>query len=100
AAMASLANAFMQDYDVPALSFAVGYAGAIVHSDALGQADRETNDAATPMHRFRIASVSKPVTSAGIFTRIEQGPVKLTDKVFGPGAVVRTDYSPPPYTPG
>jgi CubicO group peptidase (beta-lactamase class C family) len=100
AAMAQVARAFMEKYDVPALSFAVGYAGEIVHRDAFGLADRERNEAITPMHLFRIASVSKTITSATIFGLIEQGRLKLADKVFGPGGIVGTDYGRPPYNPG
>ncbi len=100
AAMARLAHAFMQKYDVPALSFAVGYAGEIVHRDAFGSADRERDGAVTPMHLFRIASVSKMVTSAAIFGLIEQGRLKLSDRIFGPGAITGTDYGRPPYNPG
>ena len=100
AAMAQLAKAFMQKYDVPALSFAVGYAGSIVHQDAFGLADRENNEAVTPEHLFRVASVSKPITSATVFWLIEQGRIKLTDKVFGPGGVLETAYGQPPYSAG
>ncbi len=97
AAMARPAHAFMEKYDVPALSFAVGYAGEIVHRDAFGLADRERNEAVTPMHLFRIASVSKTITSTTIFGLIEQGRLKLVDKVFGPGGITGTDYGRPPY---
>src|SRR5271166_824456 len=100
AAMARIAHAFMQKYDVPALSFAVGYAGEIVHRDAYGLADRERNEAVTPDHLFRIASVSKMITSAAIFGLVEAGRLKLSDKVFGPGAITGTDYGRPPYGPG
>jgi len=100
AAMARLARAFMEKYDVPALSFAVGYAGEIVHRDAFGLADRERNEAVTPAHLFRIASVSKTITSTTIFGLIEQGRLKLADKVFGPGGITGTDYGRPPYNPG
>ena len=98
--MARLAHAFMEKYDVPALSFAVGYAGEIVHRDAFGLADRERNEAITPMHLFRIASVSKTITSTTIFGLIEQGRLKLADKLFGPGGITGTDYGRPPYNPG
>jgi CubicO group peptidase (beta-lactamase class C family) len=100
AAMANLANAFMQKYGVSALSFAVGYAGAVVYQEALGLADRENNETVTPMHLFRIASLSKQITSVTIFTLIEQGRIKLTDKIFGPGAITGTDYGQPPYNAG
>jgi CubicO group peptidase (beta-lactamase class C family) len=100
AAMAGLARAFMQNYDVPALSFAVGYGGAIVHRDAFGLADREANEAVTPAHLFRIASVSKMLTSAAIFGLMEQGRIKLSDRIFGAGSILGTDYAQPPYNPG
>jgi CubicO group peptidase (beta-lactamase class C family) len=98
--MGKLANAFMQTYDAPALSFAVGYAGTIVHQDAFGLADREANEAVTSMSRFRIASMSKPITSVAIFTLTEQGRIRLSDKVFGPGAITGSDYGQPPYNAG
>ena len=54
----------------------------------------------TPQHLFRIASVSKPITSVTIFALIEQDRLKLADRVFGPGALLGTDYGAPPYSPG
>jgi CubicO group peptidase (beta-lactamase class C family) len=100
AAMANLANALMQQYDVPGLSVAVGRAGAIVYADAFGWADRERRQVATPAHLFRIASVTKTITSVAIFSLIEEGRIQLTDKIFGPGAITGTDYGSPPYNPG
>jgi CubicO group peptidase (beta-lactamase class C family) len=100
AATARLAQTFMRKYDAPALSFAVGYAGAIVHQDAFGMADRENNEVVTPTHRFRIASLTKPITSVAIFTLIEQGRLDLSDRVIGPGALLGTDYRAPPYPGG
>jgi CubicO group peptidase (beta-lactamase class C family) len=100
AAMADLARAFMQKYDVPAFSIAVGYGGAIVYQDAFGLADRENNVAVTPANRFRIASVTKTITSGAVFSLIEQGRVQLSDKIFGPGAITGTAYGSPPYNPG
>jgi CubicO group peptidase (beta-lactamase class C family) len=100
AEMAKLALAFMEKYNVPALSFAVGYAGEIVHMDSFGLADRERNEPVTPAHRFRIASVSKMVTSATIFSLIEQSRTTLSDKVFGPGSLLSTSFGRPPYSAG
>jgi CubicO group peptidase (beta-lactamase class C family) len=99
AAMASSARAFMQTYAVPGFSVAVGHSGQIVYQDAFGSADREKNEALTPMHLFRIASVSKPITSAAIFSLMEQGRLQLGDRVFGPGGVLETDFGRPPYRP-
>jgi CubicO group peptidase (beta-lactamase class C family) len=96
-AMAEVAKAFMSQYSVPGFSFAVGHSGEIVHQDALGWADRESGEAVTPAHLFRIASISKPITSVAIFTLIEQGGLALSDKVFGPGARLGADYYNPLY---
>ena len=46
---------------------------------------------------FRIASVTKPITSVAIFSLIEQGKLNLGDKVFGPSGVLGTKYGKPPY---
>ena len=100
AAMSDLARAFMEKYAVPGLSFAVGHGGAIVHQDAFGFADQENKEAVTPRHLFRIASVTKTITSVTIFSLIEAGRINLTEKVFGPNAITGTDYGQPPYNPG
>ena len=99
-AMSDLARAFMEKYAVPGLSIAVGHGGAIIYQDAFGLADREKKEAVTPRHLFRIASVSKTITSVAIFSLIESGRISLTDTVFGPNAVTGTDYGKPPYHPG
>jgi CubicO group peptidase (beta-lactamase class C family) len=98
--MGQLVLAFMDKYDAPALSFAIGYGGEITHADAFGFVDRERIEQVSPAHRFRIASVSKTLTSATIFSLIEQGRITLSDKVFGPGAVLGTDFGRQPYSAG
>ena len=90
------ARDFMQRYDVPALSVAIGAGGAIVYRDAFGVVDREAGEAATPDNRFRIASVTKPITSVAIFSLVEAGRIRLSDRVFGTGAITGTDMGGPP----
>jgi CubicO group peptidase (beta-lactamase class C family) len=85
--MAGLAVNFMNAYDVPGLSIAVAVKGKPAYVEAFGVADRETGEALTPQHRFRIASISKPVTSVGIFALIEAGKLRLGDYVFGPNSI-------------
>jgi CubicO group peptidase (beta-lactamase class C family) len=92
AGMSNLARAFMQSYAMPGLSVAVGRAGVILYEDAFGWADRERREAVSPTHLFRIASVTKPITSVALFSLIEEGRIRLTDKIFGPGALTGTDY--------
>jgi len=99
-AISDLALAFMQKYAVPAYSIAVGYSGEIIYQDAFGWADREDKVTVVPANLFRIASVSKTITSVTIFSLIEQGKLRLLDRVFGPNAITGTDYGNPPYNPG
>jgi CubicO group peptidase (beta-lactamase class C family) len=100
AAMADLAGTFIQKYAVPAFSVAVGHGGTIVYQDAFGAADQENRVAVTPENLFRIASVTKTLTSVAIFSLIEADRIRLSDRVFGEGAITGTDYRKPPFNPG
>jgi CubicO group peptidase (beta-lactamase class C family) len=96
-AMAAVANAFRQAHSVPGLSVAVAPHGELLYQQAFGFADRDRHQDATPSHLFRIASVSKPVTSAAIFRLIEQGKLHLEDRVFGADSILGNDFGKPPY---
>jgi serine beta-lactamase-like protein LACTB len=62
---------------VPGMSVAVAVNGAIVWSEAFGYADLEAKKPATTTTRFRIGSVSKPLTSAGLALLVQQGKIDL-----------------------
>ena len=94
-AMAALANAYLADYGAPGVSVAIAHRGQLVYAEGFGLANRATGEKVTPQHLFRIASVSKPVTSVAIFSLIEQGKLKLDDKVFGKTGILRNDYGTP-----
>ncbi|WUD70290.1 serine hydrolase [Streptomyces sp. NBC_00510] len=89
---------FMQKWAVPGFSFAVASNGSIRSARAFGYANRITREIATPDHRFRIASVTKPITSTAVHMLIEQGRLTATDLVFGPGALLGTTYGTQPYS--
>jgi CubicO group peptidase (beta-lactamase class C family) len=93
--LARLAAAFMETYEVPGLSVAIAIKGKPAYVEAFGVADREAGEALTPQHRFRIASISKPITSTGIFTLIEAGKLQLDSHVFGPDSILGDDYPTP-----
>jgi CubicO group peptidase (beta-lactamase class C family) len=93
--LARLAAAFMETYEVPALSVAIAIKGKPAYVGAFGVADREAGEALTPQHRFRIASISKPITSTGIFKFIEAGKLQLDSHVFGPNSILGDDYPTP-----
>jgi CubicO group peptidase (beta-lactamase class C family) len=92
--MATVAAEFMNASDVPGLSVAIAIKGKPDYVETFGVADRETGEALTPQHRFRIASISKPITSVGIFTLVEQGRLSPTDRVFGEHGIL-SEYQLP-----
>jgi CubicO group peptidase (beta-lactamase class C family) len=97
--MGRIAAEFRRQFSVPATSIAISRNGRFVYDQATGMADKARLTQAQQNSLFRIASVTKPITSVTIFSLIEQGKLKLTDKVFGPGAVLGIKYGKPPYLP-
>lgn len=85
AAAGKIAADFMERFDVPGLSVAFSSQGKPVYTAGFGFADRDGDERMTPEHRFRIASISKPITAVAIFKLIEKGKLKLDDKAFAPG---------------
>lgn len=73
---------YMMRFDTPALSAASARGDAPVDARAWGWADRPLRVPATPSSRFRIASVSKPLTATAVFTLVEAGRLRLDDRVF------------------
>ncbi len=74
--------AFNQRYQrVPGVQVAVYAEDAIAFSAAYGMADVENDVPLTDQHLFRIASHSKTFTGTAIFQLVEQGRLRLDDKV-------------------
>jgi CubicO group peptidase (beta-lactamase class C family) len=92
AAMAEIAQQFMGTYDVPGMSISIAVHGQMVYEQAFGFADRATKEPASPSQLYRIASVSKPITSVAIFTLVEKGSLKTSDYVFGPRGILQNDF--------
>jgi len=55
--------------------------GKIVHLTAKGVADLESKQSVTPATMFRVASMTKPVTSVAVMMMIEEGKIRLNDPV-------------------
>ena len=60
--------------------------------------DKTTQDPVGSKSLFRIASVSKPITSATLMTIIENDPSLLTSSIFGPNGILGTEYGTLPYS--
>jgi CubicO group peptidase (beta-lactamase class C family) len=95
--MGRLANEFRRAFSVPAMSLAISRNGQFVYDRAFGLVDRDKALQADQSTLFRIASVTKPITSVTIFSLIEKGKLNLNDNVFGPSGALGTKYGKPPY---
>jgi len=62
---------------IPGLSIAVAIDGKVVYSEGFGFADLEQRIPVSPSTRFRIGSISKPLTAVGLVLLVEQGKVDL-----------------------
>jgi CubicO group peptidase (beta-lactamase class C family) len=78
----------MQRYGVPGLTLAYGRGADLLLARAYGLADRETREPVRVDSLFRIASVSKSITSAAIFALVEKGTLELGDRVFAPDGIL------------
>ncbi|MEO8174617.1 MAG: serine hydrolase domain-containing protein [Sediminibacterium sp.] len=87
---------FMKKYNVPGMSIAISKDGKLVYTKGYGYANTATGEKVTPAHLFRIASVSKPITSAAIMQFLETDCISLDSKVFGDDGILGNDYGVPP----
>ncbi|WKY14901.1 hypothetical protein Q1695_000422 [Nippostrongylus brasiliensis] len=78
---------FMRDLNIPGLSIAIAKREQLKFAAGFGYADLRTKETVTPNHQFRVGSVSKPITACAIMLLVDQGKIKLEDKLFGPGAL-------------
>jgi CubicO group peptidase (beta-lactamase class C family) len=97
--MGRIAAEFRRQFSVPATSIAISRNGRFVYDEAVGMADEQNLTQAQQKSLFRIASVTKPITSVTIFSLIEQGILNLNDTVFGPSGILGIKYGKPPYKP-
>jgi N-acyl-D-amino-acid deacylase len=73
---------FTKEHRVPGASIAVADRGRVVFARGYGYADIATREQVTPNSLFRIASISKPITAVAVLQLVEQGKLKLADKVL------------------
>ncbi len=73
----TLVTAVMEESGTPGMSVAVGIDGAIVWAEGFGYADVENRVPVWEETKFRIGSVSKPLTAAAVGLLVEQGKLDL-----------------------
>ncbi|WP_430811795.1 MULTISPECIES: serine hydrolase domain-containing protein [unclassified Carboxylicivirga] len=79
---------FMRRELLEGASVAVAKDGKLLYAKGFGYADKELSVEAEPHHLFRVASISKLITAAGIMRLQEQGILSLDTKVFGAQGVL------------
>ncbi len=68
-------------WDIPGAQLAVMHNGSLVYRQGFGMSDVESSTPVDNDSRFRVASLSKAVTSASILTLIQDGTLTLEDKM-------------------
>lgn len=76
------AESFRQTWNVPGMSVAVMKDGRLVYARGFGEANPETGEEVQPTHRFRLASISKPLTSAAAMWLVDRGLLDLDAPAF------------------
>jgi CubicO group peptidase (beta-lactamase class C family) len=84
--------ALMQKYSIPGGAVAVLRDGKLIYARGFGYADVESKTPVQPDALFRIASVSKPITGVAIMKLVEEGKLRLDDRV----APLIADLNPAP----
>lgn len=85
-------GALMTKWNVPGGAAALVRNEKLIMAEGYGKADKESGAAAAPETLFRIASLSKPLTSAAILKLVESGLLSLDDKPF----LILNDIDPIP----
>lgn len=71
------ADALREEQGIPGVSVAVGAAGELVYAEGFGWAGVENRAPVLPGTKFRIGSVSKPLTSVAVGRLVQQGELDL-----------------------
>jgi CubicO group peptidase (beta-lactamase class C family) len=80
---------FLKRYKIKGASVAVSKEGRLVYAKGFGYANEESEELVDPNHVFRLASVSKLVTSIAVMRLEEEGKLSLDEKVFGPEGILK-----------
>lgn len=73
----TLLDSLMQAEAIPGLSVAIGRGTQLIWSEGLGFSDLTHDVMVTPLTKFRVGSVSKPITAAALGVLVEAGALDL-----------------------
>jgi CubicO group peptidase (beta-lactamase class C family) len=66
---------------VPSIAAAVTRGGETVWADAVGLADAENDEQATPEHQYRVGSITKTFTAVAVMQLRDEGKLQLEDRL-------------------
>ena len=89
---------FMTNYKVEGTSLALVKDGKLVYAKGFGVMDKNTMEPVQATSLFRIASLSKPITSAALMMMIEKNLTSLEAKIFGQNGILGTEYGTQAYS--
>jgi CubicO group peptidase (beta-lactamase class C family) len=72
---------FMHRRKIPGGSLAIVVDGEVKLARGYGYADKEKEEEVQPNSLFRIASISKPITAVAVLKLVDEGKLKLDDKI-------------------
>lgn len=82
-----LTTDFMQKHSVPGLSLAMSHQGKLKLLVCMGYADQVKREPVRSTHRFRVASVSKSLTSILVMSLRQSGFLDIDEPVLGSGVL-------------
>lgn len=80
----------ISDYAIPGAQLAITYQGRLVYNRGFGYADVDASTLVCPDNIFRLASLSKQITSITLMHLYEQGRVGLNDTMFGANGLLNS----------
>ncbi|WP_240510972.1 serine hydrolase domain-containing protein [Algoriphagus antarcticus] len=89
---------FLSSNSIPGAVLAISKNGKLVYKKAYGLADVASQEKMTNSHRLRVASVSKTFTGLSIVKLVQDGKIRLEDKVFGEDGILGNEYGTKPYS--
>ncbi|KAK3097156.1 hypothetical protein FSP39_006921 [Pinctada imbricata] len=78
---------FMADQRIPGASFIISYHGKILYAQGYGVAG--PCRLSTSSSKYRIASITKPITAMAMIKAVEEGRIGLQQKVFYPHGILK-----------
>lgn len=85
----NLINNFLTTYGIPAATVAMAKDGRIVYMRAFGNSNIANTIPTQPYNLFRIASLSKPITSIACMKLMQHGRLAMNAKAFGTGGILQ-----------